>query len=99
MGVRMFRAPSAGLLLAILVFVCPRGSAQQQEVVTDIEIHGNRRIPADTVKARIFTHAGRCVRPGRAGARLQLAVEHRLLRRHPLRARADAQGLESSTSM
>ena len=30
----------------------------QQDVITGIEIHGNRRIPADTIKARIFTHAG-----------------------------------------
>jgi outer membrane protein insertion porin family len=30
----------------------------QQELVTDVQIHGNRRIPADTIKARIFTHAG-----------------------------------------
>ena len=35
-----------------------RLSWAQQELVTDIEIHGNRRIPADTIKARIFTHAG-----------------------------------------
>ena len=27
-------------------------------MITDIVIHGNRRIPADTVKARIFTHPG-----------------------------------------
>ena len=31
---------------------------QQQEVVTDIQVHGNRRIPADTIRARIFTHPG-----------------------------------------
>jgi outer membrane protein insertion porin family len=30
----------------------------QQELVTEVQIHGNRRIPADTIKARIFTHAG-----------------------------------------
>jgi outer membrane protein insertion porin family len=34
-----------------------RGWAQQ-DVITEIVIHGNRRIPADTVKARIFTHPG-----------------------------------------
>src|SRR4029077_2393271 len=53
-----FRAPISGLLLTILVFFCPRGWAQQQDVITEIVIHGNRRIPADTVKARIFTHPG-----------------------------------------
>ena len=46
-----------GLLLAFLILLCPRGWAQQ-DLITDIQIHGNRRIPADTVKARIFTHPG-----------------------------------------
>jgi len=52
-----WRRPFAGLVLAFIVFICPRGWAQQ-DLVTDIQIHGNRRIPADTVKARIFTHSG-----------------------------------------
>ena len=30
----------------------------QQDVITDILVHGQRRIPADTIKARIFTHPG-----------------------------------------
>jgi len=30
----------------------------QSDVVTDINVQGNRRIPAETVKARIFTHPG-----------------------------------------
>jgi len=30
----------------------------QQDVIVAIEVHGNRRIPAETVRARIFTHAG-----------------------------------------
>jgi outer membrane protein insertion porin family len=30
----------------------------QQDVIVDVVVHGNRRIPAETVKARIFTHAG-----------------------------------------
>lgn len=30
----------------------------QQELIQDIQIHGNRRIPADTIRSRIFTHAG-----------------------------------------
>ena len=45
------------LLLAFMILLCPRGWAQQ-DLITEIDIHGNRRIPADTVKARIFTHAG-----------------------------------------
>jgi outer membrane protein insertion porin family len=40
-----------------MILLCPRGWAQQ-DLITEIEIHGNRRIPADTVKARIFTHPG-----------------------------------------
>ena len=30
----------------------------QQNVIVDIRIHGNRRIPAETIRARIYTHAG-----------------------------------------
>ena len=40
-----------------MILLCPRGWAQQ-DLITEIDIHGNRRIPADTVKARIFTHPG-----------------------------------------
>jgi len=34
------------------------GLAHAQEVIQDVKIHGNRRIPADTIRARIFTRAG-----------------------------------------
>ncbi len=30
----------------------------QENVISAIEIHGNRRIPAETIKARIYTHPG-----------------------------------------
>ena len=30
----------------------------QQDIITEIVIHGNRRIPAETVRARIFTRPG-----------------------------------------
>jgi outer membrane protein insertion porin family len=30
----------------------------QQELIQEVRIIGNRRIPADTIRARIFTHAG-----------------------------------------
>ena len=30
----------------------------QTDVISEIDIQGNRRIPADTIRARIFTHAG-----------------------------------------
>lgn len=44
------------LWLILFVFSC-LGRAQQ-DIITEITIQGNRRIPADTVRARIFTHAG-----------------------------------------
>jgi len=30
----------------------------QTDVISEIDVQGNRRIPAETVKARIFTHPG-----------------------------------------
>lgn len=48
-----------GILL--LVF-CSWGVAQQ-DLITGIEVHGNRRIPADTVRARIFSKAGDVLDP------------------------------------
>jgi len=36
---------------------CSLGTGQQ-DVITEIDIHGNRRIPAETVRARIFSRAG-----------------------------------------
>ena len=30
----------------------------QSDVISEINVQGNRRIPAETVKARIFTHPG-----------------------------------------
>ena len=42
---------TAVLLLALSAFA-------QQDVISDILIHGNRRIPADTIRARIFSKPG-----------------------------------------
>ena len=48
---------SAGLgLIALLVMIAP--AFGQQDLIVGIQIHGNHRIPADTVKARIFTKVG-----------------------------------------
>lgn len=52
---RLFRRHAAACLLILLC--CPWLSGQQ-EVISGIEIHGNRRIPAETIKARIFTRPG-----------------------------------------
>ena len=43
-------------MLVLFTFAAP--SFGQQDLITDIRVHGNRRIPAETVKARIFTKAG-----------------------------------------
>ncbi len=46
-----------GLSLVLpLLFVS--ASWAQTDVITEIDVQGNRRIPAETVRARIFTHAG-----------------------------------------
>jgi outer membrane protein insertion porin family len=44
------------LLLTIFMFCSLAFS--QQDVITEIDIHGNRRIPAETVRARIFSRVG-----------------------------------------
>ena len=45
------------LLSFIFLALCGVASAQSG-IIEDIQIHGNRRIPADTIRARIFTRAG-----------------------------------------
>ncbi len=44
------------VLVALLLLVAP--VVGQQDLIVKIEIHGNRRIPADTVRARIFSKPG-----------------------------------------
>ena len=41
-----------------LLFVSASLARAQSDVISEIDVQGNRRIPAETVKARIFTHAG-----------------------------------------
>jgi len=43
-------------LLALLLLAAP--VVGQQDLIVGISVHGNRRIPADTVKARIFSKVG-----------------------------------------
>ncbi|MCI0348603.1 MAG: outer membrane protein assembly factor BamA, partial [Acidobacteriales bacterium] len=54
------RLPVAVLLAFWSMILLPLGRALAQEsrIVGDIVIHGNRRIPQDTIKSRIFTRAG-----------------------------------------
>ncbi len=44
-------------LLACILLLSSVGIGQQ-ELVAGIDVHGNRRIPQETIKARIFTRAG-----------------------------------------
>jgi outer membrane protein insertion porin family len=50
--------------------------AQQGDVISEIRVIGNRKIPKETVLARLFT---RILRSGKRGARFQFVVEHGLL--------------------
>src|ERR1700682_3699694 len=43
-------------LLTLLLLAAP--VVGQQDLIVDISVHGNRRIPAETVKARIFSKRG-----------------------------------------
>jgi outer membrane protein insertion porin family len=51
-----------GCATAIAVFVAllllAATCLAQQDVISEIIIHGNRRIPADTIRARMFTKPG-----------------------------------------
>jgi outer membrane protein insertion porin family len=44
------------VLLILLLLVAP--AVAQQDLIVNIQVHGNRRIPTDTVKARIFSKPG-----------------------------------------
>ncbi len=53
------RYVTAAILLSVLLALCAVGAwGQQSNVIEAIEIHGNRRIPADTIRARMFTRPG-----------------------------------------
>jgi len=46
-----------GIITALMLLSAPAGWAQS-DIISEINVQGNRRIPAETVKARIFTHPG-----------------------------------------
>ena len=46
------------LFLLAMVLFSLSGLAAAQELIQEIQIHGTRRIPAETVRARIFSRAG-----------------------------------------
>ena len=51
-------ARSLSLLLTLIILALCGVASAQNGIVEEIVIHGNRRIPAETIKARIFTRAG-----------------------------------------
>ena len=44
--------------MLVAVFMLSALGPAQQDIVVEIQVHGNRRIPGDSIKARIFTHPG-----------------------------------------
>src|ERR1700719_1051207 len=42
----------------LIVVFCVSAGWAQSDIVSEIDVTGNRRIPAETIKARIFTHPG-----------------------------------------
>ena len=53
-----WRAPAFCWMLATLLLASASPTWAQTDVVSEIIVTGNRRIPGDTIKARIFTKAG-----------------------------------------
>ncbi len=48
-----------GCVLGIMLVVFPAAKSwAQSDVISEIDVTGNRRIPKETIKARIFTHEG-----------------------------------------
>jgi outer membrane protein insertion porin family len=55
---RLARAVLVTALVSLLCAVIVPPASGQQNLIAGVEIHGNRRIPAETIRARIFTKAG-----------------------------------------
>src|SRR5881398_690489 len=60
---RIPQLPQRGLLWAVALAACVFGFGlcawgQGSNLIQEIQIHGNRRIPAETIRARIFTRPG-----------------------------------------
>jgi outer membrane protein insertion porin family len=53
-----FRATALYVFLSFLFVMMSTAAPAQTGVIESIVIHGNRRIPADTIRARMFTKAG-----------------------------------------
>lgn len=46
------------LLIAIFSLLCCASAFAQENIIADVQIHGARRIPQETIRAHIFTKAG-----------------------------------------
>jgi len=55
---RCFATKHPLLTFLLTFFLLCSWAIGQQDVIANVEVSGNRRIPAETIKARIFTHAG-----------------------------------------
>ncbi len=53
-----WRACAFAMTLAVLIAAASMAYAQNNDVISEINVTGNRRIPAETVKSRIFTKPG-----------------------------------------
>jgi outer membrane protein insertion porin family len=53
-----WRRAAGSLILGMLLLVCARQVWAQSDIITEIDVIGNRRIPKDTILARIFTKSG-----------------------------------------
>ena len=83
---------ACAMLLLALAFSAGAALAQQPQTIEQIRVIGNRRIPKETMLARLFTHPGDVYDPDFHRARLQLALEYRLLRGSAHRARGLGEG-------
>lgn len=50
--------PQTGLWLVLFALAPVLPAQQQPDIITAIEVHGNRAVPAETVRAHIFTRVG-----------------------------------------
>ncbi|MGO8933619.1 MAG: outer membrane protein assembly factor BamA [Terracidiphilus sp.] len=55
---RLLRGPARALLLLVLVTSAGAALAQTSDTIDQIRVIGNRRIPKETILARMFTHPG-----------------------------------------
>jgi len=55
---RGVRSCAAAISLLFTILLLAGAGAAQQNVIAEIDVRGNRRIPQETIKARMFTRAG-----------------------------------------